>query len=213
MIKLRPLAIGLASLAIFALAGCGDDRELGYRQVEIDEYQRQIRELEDQLYNKNHGEVVESFKKNGGDASTDNIKDALGGKVDVHTEKVAVRMSVPGEILFKPGSASLSADAKATLNKVVAVIKEKFPGYEIRVVGHTDDQKVTRSKDNWDDNWDLSAGRAHQVLVYLLSRGLDAKLMGLEGMGEERPLAPNTSAANRLKNRRVEIVAIPPAGK
>jgi len=213
MITLRPLSLGLASLALVALAGCSSEREMGFQQVEIDEYQRQIKELEDQLYDKDSKGVKASLASGGGAASTENIQNAVGPKVDVRTEKVAVRMSVPGEVLFKSGSAQLSAEAKSTLNKIIAVIREQFPGYEIRVVGHTDDQKITRSHDRWEDNWDLSAGRAHQVLLYLQGRGLDVKLLGIEGFGQERPLVPNTSASNRQKNRRVEIVAIPPAGR
>lgn len=48
------------------------------------------------------------------------------------------------------------------------------------------------------------------MLLYLAGRGIEEKRLGLAGYGEVRPLVPNTSASNRQKNRRVEVVVIPP---
>lgn len=211
MTNLRPLALGLVSLAALTLAGCGDQRELGYKDVEIEEYKRQIKELEDQLYKKDSTAVKDALPA--GDVSTADVQGAVGKNVTVTNRPVEVVLSIESEILFKSGSASLNAAAKSTLNKVVATITEKFPNHDVRVVGYTDDQKITRTKNTWDDNWELSAGRAREVLLYLEGRGVAAKKLGLAGYGMERPLVPNTSAENRQKNRRVEIVVIPPAGK
>lgn len=211
MTNLRPLALGLVSLAALTLAGCGDQRELGYKDVEIEEYKRQIKELEDQLYKKDSTAVKDALPA--GDVSTADVQGAVGKNVTVTNRPVEVVLSIESEILFKSGSASLNAAAKSTLNKVVATITEKFPNHDVRVVGYTDDQKISRTKNTWDDNWELSAGRAREVLLYLEGRGVAAKKLGLAGYGMERPLVPNTSAENRQKNRRVEIVVIPPAGK
>ena len=211
MIHLRPLALGLAAFAALSLAGCGDERELGYKDVEIDEYKRQIKELEDQLYTKSAGEVKAVREQGDGKSSVGNIQNEVGDKFKVSEHPVEIVMSIESEVLFKPGSATLSASAKASLNKAVAVIKDRFPGYDVRVVGHTDDQKISRAKHEWNDNWDLSAGRAREVLLYLEGRGVPAKSLGLAGYGDQRPVAPNSTDASRSKNRRVEIVVIPPA--
>jgi chemotaxis protein MotB len=211
MSHLRPLALGLAAFAALSLAGCGSDRELGYKDVEIDEYKRQITELESQLYKKNEGEVKEVKAKGDGKASLGNIQNEVGKDFDVSSHPVEVVLSIESELLFKAGSATLSASAKTSLNKAVAVIKDRFPGYDVRVVGHTDDQKIASSKNSWNDNWDLSAGRAREVLLYLEGRGISGKQLGLAGYGSQRPVAPNTSTENKAKNRRVEIVVIPPA--
>ena len=79
----------------------------------------------------------------------------------------------------------------------------------MRVEGHTDDQKISRSKDKWDDNWDLSGGRSQKVLHYLLDHGIAASNLGFAGYADQRPLGPNSSEAARAKNRRVDIVVIP----
>lgn len=208
MIHLRPLALGLAALAAISFSGCANsDRELGYKDVEIDEYKRQISELEEQLYKKNLGEVTQSLA--GKKTTTGTIQDAVGNDFVVTDRPVEVVMSIESEILFKSGSATLSGQAKASLNKAVAVIKERFPGYDVRVVGHTDDQKISRSKNTWNDNWDLSAGRAREVLLYLESRGIASKQLGLAGYADQRPVVANSSNDNKAKNRRVEIVVIP----
>ena len=207
---LRRNLFGVLSIAALAFGGCANNqRELGYKDVEIDEYKRQIAELEDQLYKKNAGEVDQAMK--GKQTTTGNIQQAVGGDFVVTDRPVEVVLSIESEVLFKSGSATLSGQAKASLNKAVAVIKDRFPNHDVRVVGHTDDQKISRSKGTWNDNWDLSAGRAREVLLYLESRGLAAKQLGLAGYADQRPVVPNSSADNRQKNRRVEIVVIPPA--
>lgn len=211
MSHLRPLVLGLAAFAALSFAGCGDERELGYKDVEIDEYQRQITELENELYNKNANEVKQVKQQGDGKASLTNIQKEVGGDFDVTSRPIEVVLSIESEVLFKSGSATLSASAKASLNKAVAVIKDRFPGHDVRVVGHTDDQKITRSKGSWADNWDLSAGRAREVLLYLEGRGITAKQLGLAGYADQRPVAANSSNENKQKNRRVEIVVIPPA--
>jgi chemotaxis protein MotB len=210
MPTLRPLALGFATLAILAFAGCGGEREIGYQQVEIDEYKRQIRELEDQLYKKDEGVVAKRTEATDGSNSINNLNKIVDPNTSVSGRPVEVVFSVDSNVLFKSGSATLSGEAKSSLNKVVAVIKNQFAGYDVRIIGYTDDQKVSRSKDNWDDNWELSAGRARQVLLYLEGRGIEEKRLGLAGYGDVRPLVPNTSASNRQKNRRVEVVVIPP---
>lgn len=209
MIPMRPLVLGLATIAALSFTGCSDSsREIGYKDVEIAEYQRQIKELEDQLYRQDAAAVGQRIAQNP-TPSTANIKGQVGPDVDVSTQPVEVVMSIASEVLFKSGSSTLSAQAKSALNKVVATINAQFPNHDVRVVGHTDDQKISRSRNTWNDNWDLSAGRAREVLLYLQGRGIDEKRLGLAGYGQERPLVPNSNNESRQKNRRVEIVVIP----
>jgi len=207
MINMRPLVLGLAAIATLSLAGCGNERELGYKDVEIDEYQRQIHELEEQLYKKDSGQVKKDLDGKGDNVGA--IRDAVNSDTGVSTRDKEIVFAIESEVLFKSGSSTLNAAAKSSLNKVVAVVKERYPNHDVRVVGHTDDQKITRSKGTWNDNWDLSAGRAREVLLYLEGRGIAAKQLGLAGYADQRPVVPNSSADTRQKNRRVEIVVIP----
>ncbi|MCX8039409.1 MAG: OmpA family protein [Planctomycetota bacterium] len=208
MLYRLPLLALVALLALLAGCASSEKRELAYKDVEIDEYKRQIAELEEQLYRKDAAAVQQQLS--GKDESVATIQSAVDPNTRVSTREVEVSFEVPSEVLFKSGSAQLTAAAKSSLNKVVAVIRERFPNHDIRVVGHTDDQKITRTKHLWQDNWDLSAARAREVLLYLESRGIPASRLGLAGYGDQRPLVPNTSEQNRQRNRRVEIIAIPP---
>ena len=209
MSHLRPLVLGLAAFAALSFAGCGDERELGYKDVEIDEYQRQITELENELYKKDSGAVKEKLA--GKDDTVGTLRGAVDPSTGVSTRDKEIVFAIESEVLFKSGSSTLNTAAKSSLNKVVAVIKDRYPGHDVRVVGHTDDQKITRTKGTWADNWDLSAGRAREVLLYLEGRGIAAKQLGIAGYADQRPVVANSSNENKQKNRRVEIVVIPPA--
>jgi len=211
----RLLAASLViAAASFTLAGCGSTRDLDHKSVEATEAQKRIDELEKLLADcesKKTSDVIRESKASGTEDTVEADQKALGKNVKVSTRGREVVMSIENSILFAPGKAELSSQAKATLAKVATLIKEKYSDHDVRVEGHTDDQKITRTKNEWDDNWDLAGGRARVVLHALLDRGLPAKHMGFAGYAEQKPLAPNSSDANRAKNRRVEIVVIPPA--
>lgn len=213
MISFRRALIAPAALAALFLAGCGDNRELDYKQVEVDELNRQVKELEAKLAEKDGKAVAVSLteSKKAGHTDVKAAQEAIGSTATVSGDHpTEIWISIENEILFKSGSAALSTGAKSTLNKVAAVVEQQYPGYDIRVVGHTDDQKITRSHNEWDDNWDLSAGRARAVLKYLIERGVPAGRSGIAGFADQKPLVPNSGDANRAKNRRVEIHVVPP---
>jgi chemotaxis protein MotB len=114
--------------------------------------------------------------------------------------------SIPGSILFDSGKAKLRSGGVQTLNTVAATIKERFPGKDIYVFGHTDTQPIRKS--GWKDNYELSCQRALEVVRYLSKSGLNARQLVACGWGEHRPTASNSTAADRQKNRRVEIFAV-----
>ena len=57
-------------------------------------------------------------------------------------------------------------------------------------------------------NQALSVRRADAVKAYLQSKGLEANRVYTEGKGEKQPIANNSTAEGRAKNRRVEIEVI-----
>jgi outer membrane protein OmpA-like peptidoglycan-associated protein len=73
-------------------------------------------------------------------------------------------------------------------------------GYQLKVEGHTDNV----GSDAF--NQKLSEKRARSVYDYLVQSGVSPDIITTEGFGKTRPLALNTTAAGRQKNRRVEIV-------
>lgn len=114
-----------------------------------------------------------------------------------------VTVNLPGDVLFAPGQADLKSTAKATLSKVVSALKRDYPGKQVHVEEHTDVDPITRTKQEWTDNLDLSLTRAAAVSRYLEEQGVNPKLVTTSGFGQYRP-----KSANKSKNRRVEIVVV-----
>jgi flagellar motor protein MotB len=111
-----------------------------------------------------------------------------------------VTVNVPGDVLFAPGSADLKESAKATLNRIAQAIKRDYTGKKVFVDGHSDSDPISRTKDKWRDNLDLSAARARAVAQYLISQGVPQGTLGTRAFG---PTSPKQS---KDRSRRVEIV-------
>jgi flagellar motor protein MotB len=109
-------------------------------------------------------------------------------------------VNVPGDVLFPSGQAELKESAKATLNKVASAIKKDYGGKKILIQGYTDPDPISRTKDKWKDNLDLSAARARAVANYLSQQGIDTKKVGLQAYGDTVP------KNSKDRSRRVEIV-------
>lgn len=138
-----------------------------------------------------------------------NKGDATGFKVgDVSIDEQAgtITVTLPNTILFASGSATLKGATSKELDHVYSVIRERYSGRKVDVVGHTDTDPISKTKNKWQDNWDLSAGRSLAVLRYMVGRGMSPGNIRAVACGESRPLASNSSAAGKAKNRRVEIV-------
>jgi chemotaxis protein MotB len=77
--------------------------------------------------------------------------------------------------------------------------------YEVFVAGHTDDQPIRGGV--FKSNLALSAARAAAVVDFFLQHGfVSPDRIATMGYGEYRPVVPNTSEADRERNRRVEII-------
>lgn len=132
----------------------------------------------------------------------------FGKGMDVSYDRDAgtITVTLPNAILFSPGQATLKKATNAELDHVLSVIKQRYSGRDVDVVGHTDSDPIRKTKKLWKDNWDLSAERALTVLRYLKGRGLAEKRLRGVAAGAGRPIGPNTTATGKAKNRRVEIV-------
>ena len=136
-------------------------------------------------------------------------KPDFGEGVDVSVVGDVTTVTLPNTILFDSGKATLKASSKKVLDKIATVLNRDYASQKIRVEGHTDNQPIVKSKKLWADNWDLSCNRAMAVLRYLTSKGVDSKRIYAAGYSVNKPVASNSSAAGRAKNRRVAIVVSP----
>lgn len=110
---------------------------------------------------------------------------------------------VDGAIFFEVGSARLNRQINRFVNVLLDTMY-KHPSYRMSIHGHTDDTPI--NTDQFPSNWELSAVRATTVLRYLIRGGVEPERLSATGYGDSVPLAPNNSAANRAKNRRIEFV-------
>lgn len=133
---------------------------------------------------------------------------ATGFKGDVKVDEAAgtITVTLPNSILFASGKATLKSATSSELNDIYSVLRQRYSGKQVDVVGHTDTDPINKTKDQWKDNWDLSAGRALTVLRYLVDKGMQKDQIRAVACGESRPVASNTTSAGKTKNRRVEIV-------
>lgn len=105
------------------------------------------------------------------------------------------------DLQFASASSVLSSGAQGRLSPLAAYLA-KQPETRIQIAGHTDSQGTEAY------NMDLSSRRAASVSAYLTSTGVNANRITSVGMGESRPLATNTTAADRAINRRVEVTIL-----
>ncbi len=133
------------------------------------------------------------------------VKEYAGINVEERGEGNFIVMD--NDILFDSGKVDLKANAKAALDKVADYLV-KNPGVPVRIDGHSDGVPIRVSQ--WQDNYQLSAMRAHSVMRYLISKGVDPKRMSIAGFGPNRPrVQPAQPDASVAANRRVEILLVP----
>jgi chemotaxis protein MotB len=111
-------------------------------------------------------------------------------------------LRVNESILFQKGTATVSPTAYPILRKLADIIRP-LP-MRLRIEGHTDNTPVSKRKIS---NWNLSVDRAVAVMRFFKKSDLlPLDRMSAIGYGPDRPIVPNTNAANMQKNRRVDFV-------
>lgn len=117
------------------------------------------------------------------------------------------------DVLFDAGDASLKPGGTELLDEIAEVLSSpEASQLRVMVVGHTDDRRVGKkeTRESFPSNWHLSTGRALAVAERMKDLGIPDERMGIAGFGEHQPVAPNTTAESRRKNRRVEIFVMGP---
>ena len=123
------------------------------------------------------------------------------GDVKVYRDQHSLVVSMASRISFATGTARLLSQARPVLDRLSRIIRSA--GVHVQIKGHADARPIKSSK--YPSNWELSAARAASVARYLAAKGVSPQMMTIHGHGSSRPVGPNTSAAGRARNRRVEI--------
>lgn len=122
-----------------------------------------------------------------------------------------VKVAMPSEGMFESGSVTIEKRGKEWLLTLSSTLKS-LNIKELRVEGHTDNIPIKKTRQQlYPTNWELSAGRAANIVRYLIDAGLDARKLAAVGYADSRPIADNESPAGRAKNRRIEFTIVPMA--
>ena len=121
--------------------------------------------------------------------------------VEEEGQPPALKVTFDSGILFATNSSTVSDASKSALRNFAANL-EKNPDTDLKIVGHTDNTGQV------DYNQTLSEKRAKSVYDYLSEQGVNSRRMVFEGKGIHQPVADNSSAEGRSKNRRVEIMIL-----
>ncbi|HJL19148.1 MAG TPA: OmpA family protein [Sandaracinaceae bacterium LLY-WYZ-13_1] len=116
--------------------------------------------------------------------------------VRVRRRQIVIRRQVN----FATDSAEILPSSTELLSEVADVIMRHPELTEIEIQGHTDNRGGRQH------NQELSQRRAEAVRDWLVRAGVDASRLEARGYGQENPLVPNITAANRARNRRVQFV-------
>ncbi|HSK08017.1 MAG TPA: flagellar motor protein MotB [Vicinamibacterales bacterium] len=139
---------------------------------------------------------------------SDRLDEAVrDGRVAVELDRRGLVVSIRESGSFATGSAVVSPKAAEVIGEVAASVRQI--GNLVRIEGHTDDVPIHTER--YDSNWELSTARATNVVALLVqAHGLDAARLSAAGYSQFHPRAPNDSAVNRGRNRRVDIVILNP---
>jgi chemotaxis protein MotB len=123
----------------------------------------------------------------------------------VITQRGLVIRLLTDRVLFDSGLADLKPAATPVLSKVAEILRQEGT-HQVMVEGHTDTVPIAGSV--FPTNWELSTARASRVVRFLISNGVPSRRLSAAGYAYLHPIATNSTAAGRSRNRRVEIVLL-----
>jgi len=131
-----------------------------------------------------------------------------GKGLTVQQKNGKVYVSMENKLLFSSGSWAVGSEGRRAVVEVGKVLAAN-PDIAVLIEGHTDDDEFNGSGPIA-DNWDLSTKRA-TVIVNILgeNKSINQQNLTAAGRSEFAPVASNSSADGKAKNRRIEIILTP----
>jgi chemotaxis protein MotB len=128
----------------------------------------------------------------------------FGQKVQTSIEPRGLVIRVlTDDLLFASGQAALSPRSTSLLDEISQLLNLAGE-HPVDVEGNTDDIPIHSSL--YPSNWELSTARASTVVRFISEHGVSPARLTATGYADQRPIASDSTAAGRARNRRVEIV-------
>ncbi len=130
------------------------------------------------------------------------------GNLQVQPDGEVIRVIVPADQLFAPGTAQLQPQSAALLDPVAAQLRSTFPRQRIGIEGYTDNSPMYGGAVG--SPIQLTSAQASAVLDVMTRRnGLPPEQLFIVSQGSNNPRGDNASPAGRAANRRIELVIYP----
>ena len=135
---------------------------------------------------------------------TDLQSEVEENRVQIEHLREGAGFTLPGEVVFGPGSAELTAAGRKVLRQMGQRLGR---GEErIEVHGHTDSQPTRgASASRYPSNWELAGARAASVVRILVEAGVAPERIVAVSHASFEPLTSNETPQGRAQNRRIEI--------
>lgn len=131
----------------------------------------------------------------------------LGG-LQVQPEGEVIRVILPSDQLFAPGTAQLQRQSNAILDPVATQFRSIFPRQRIGIEGYTDNGAMGGQAGT--SPHQLTSAQASAVLELLTRRGgMPSEQLFIVSHGSNNPRDDNSTPAGRVANRRIELVIYP----
>lgn len=145
---------------------------------------------------------------------TDSLKKEMEAKeIEITELKGRLTVNLMDKVLFDSGKSEIKKAGRGVLDKIAKNLLNKYPDRAILVEGHTDNVPIGKGLSaKIASNWELSTARATSAVRYLQDHGaVAAERLSAIGYSEYHPIDTNDTKEGRAKNRRIEIVLLPPA--
>lgn len=171
---------------------------------DLDSKSNRVAELEDLLDAQNRN--LKKLK----DALSKALFEFEGKGLTVEQKNGKVYVSMENKLLFPSGSWSVSKEGKNAVEQLGSVLAQN-PEIAILIEGHTDTDKILGNLGGGiTNNWDLSTKRATAIVNILEENSrIDKKNLTAAGRSEFSPIASNSNAEGKAKNRRIEVILTP----
>lgn len=126
------------------------------------------------------------------------------GDINITHTKRGMRIDISENLIFAPGSATLTKTSEAIISKIGQAIAKTYS--YIQIEGHTDITPIHSAK--FLSNWELSGARAITILHLLAKAGVLETHMSAVAYGSSLPLTVMNTPEARAKNRRVSIMML-----
>lgn len=176
------------------------DRKLSQNEKQMAEQQEKLRQLQ----------TLIDRQKAQTEALRAKMANALGNfspdQLSVFTKNGKVYVSLSEKLLFPSGSAVVNAEGKEAVEQVAKALSEN-PDININIEGHTDSVPI---RIRFEDNWALSVARSTAIVRLLIDNyKIEPTRITASGRSQYEPIADNSTAEGRSRNRRTEIILAP----